>query len=103
MACTQLPKYLPGRETRTPDDFELFLEGILEAPPSQRRIDPPVHSRLYEWSQQHGLPLWGRLRLRRSLWCQGLCNEWLVRSVLAEWRRYGPNGESSESGCSDRG
>ncbi|MCI0643058.1 MAG: pilus assembly protein N-terminal domain-containing protein, partial [Gemmataceae bacterium] len=32
MACTQLPKYFPGRETRSPDDFELFLEGILEAP-----------------------------------------------------------------------
>jgi hypothetical protein len=27
-----LPRVLPGQETRSPDDFELFLEGILEAP-----------------------------------------------------------------------
>jgi pilus assembly protein CpaC len=36
MSCDQLPKLLPGQETRTPDDFELFLEGILEAPRGQR-------------------------------------------------------------------
>ncbi len=36
--CTQLPKYLPGQETRSPDDFELFLEGILEAPRGQREV-----------------------------------------------------------------
>jgi pilus assembly protein CpaC len=41
MACTQLPKYLPGRETRSPDDFELFLEGILEAPRGQRNLTHP--------------------------------------------------------------
>lgn len=38
MACTQIPKYLPGRETRPADDFELFLEGILEAPRGQRDV-----------------------------------------------------------------
>jgi pilus assembly protein CpaC len=38
MACNQLPKYLPGQETRSPDDFELFLEGILEAPRGQREV-----------------------------------------------------------------
>jgi pilus assembly protein CpaC len=32
----QLPKYLPGMETRSPDDCELFLEGILEAPRGPR-------------------------------------------------------------------
>ncbi|MGF1579760.1 MAG: type II and III secretion system protein family protein [Gemmataceae bacterium] len=36
--CAQLPKLLPGQETRTPDDFELFLEGILEAPRGQRPL-----------------------------------------------------------------
>ena len=41
MACCQIPKYLPGRETRTPDDFELFLEGILEAPRGQRSLTHP--------------------------------------------------------------
>jgi pilus assembly protein CpaC len=36
MSCDQLPKLLPGMETRAPDDCELFLEGILEAPRGQR-------------------------------------------------------------------
>ena len=36
MACNQLPKILPGEETRPPDDYELFLEGILEAPRGPR-------------------------------------------------------------------
>jgi pilus assembly protein CpaC len=36
--CSQAPKYLPGEETRSPDDFELFLEGILEAPRGQRCV-----------------------------------------------------------------
>ncbi len=40
LACCQLPKYLPGQETRSPDDFELFLEGILEAPRGQRQVFP---------------------------------------------------------------
>jgi pilus assembly protein CpaC len=40
MACDQLPKLLPGQETRSPDDFELFLEGILEAPRGSRCVCP---------------------------------------------------------------
>jgi len=40
MACSQLPKYLPGRSTRNADDFELFLEGIMEAPRGQRDVFP---------------------------------------------------------------
>jgi pilus assembly protein CpaC len=43
MACNQLPKYLPGQETRRPDDFELFLEGILEAPRGPRDVFPDKH------------------------------------------------------------
>lgn len=31
---------LPGQETRTPSDFELFIEGILEAPRGPRDIFP---------------------------------------------------------------
>ncbi len=38
MDCNQVPRRLPGRETRTPDDYELFLEGILEAPRGQRKV-----------------------------------------------------------------
>ena len=36
MNCKDMPKYLPGQETRSPDDYELFLEGILEAPRGRR-------------------------------------------------------------------
>lgn len=39
MSCNQLPKLLPGQETRSPDDFELFLEGILEAPRGPRDVN----------------------------------------------------------------
>jgi pilus assembly protein CpaC len=38
--CAQLPKVLPGLETRSPDDFELFLEGIQEAPRGPRDVFP---------------------------------------------------------------
>jgi pilus assembly protein CpaC len=43
MSCDQVPKILPGLETRSPDDFELFLEGILEAPRGPRDIFPDHH------------------------------------------------------------
>jgi pilus assembly protein CpaC len=43
LACNQLPKYRPGEETRIPDDFELFLEGILEAPRGPRELWPNGH------------------------------------------------------------
>jgi pilus assembly protein CpaC len=36
--CSQVTKCLPGQETRSPDDFELFLEGILEAPRGSREV-----------------------------------------------------------------
>jgi pilus assembly protein CpaC len=38
MKCDQVPGRIPGRETRNPDDYELFLENILEAPRGQRRV-----------------------------------------------------------------
>jgi pilus assembly protein CpaC len=41
IACNQIPKFLPGRETRIPDDFELFLEGIMEAPRGPRTVNGP--------------------------------------------------------------
>src|SRR6185295_19215883 len=40
MDCRQAPCKLPGLETRKPDDFELFLELILEAPRGQREVFP---------------------------------------------------------------
>ncbi len=36
--CSQIPHILPGQETRNPDDFELFLEQILEAPRGPRKV-----------------------------------------------------------------
>jgi len=38
MSCDQVPRLLPGQETRKPDDLELFLGGILEAPRGPRQI-----------------------------------------------------------------
>jgi pilus assembly protein CpaC len=38
MDCSQTPRRLPGRETRSPDDYEFFLENILEAPRGQRKV-----------------------------------------------------------------
>ncbi len=43
MDCAQAPCKLPGTETRTPDDFELFLELILEAPRGQRQVCKDGH------------------------------------------------------------
>jgi pilus assembly protein CpaC len=34
----QVTKVVPGQETRSADDFELFLEGILEAPRGPRQV-----------------------------------------------------------------
>jgi pilus assembly protein CpaC len=36
--CSQTPKRMPGQETRAPDDYELYLEGLLEAPRGQRQV-----------------------------------------------------------------
>jgi pilus assembly protein CpaC len=41
MDCTQLPARLPTRLTRSPDDFELYLEGLLELPRGQRQTCGP--------------------------------------------------------------
>lgn len=46
--CAQVTKHLPGEETRTPDDFELFLEGILEAPRGPREV----------FQDKHYVPAW---------------------------------------------
>jgi Flp pilus assembly secretin CpaC len=50
----QLPKLLPGQETRTPDDFELFLEGILEAPRGPRKV---IQDRRYTPGFKNAKPL----------------------------------------------
>ncbi|MCS7161182.1 MAG: hypothetical protein RMJ19_11985 [Gemmatales bacterium] len=45
----QKPACLPGQETRRPTDFELFLEGILEAPPGPRPLRPDGCYRPAHW------------------------------------------------------
>ena len=80
MACDQVPKYVPGQETRSPDDFELFLEGIMEAPRGPRdaiqdgRYVPAYKKRadcrdipLRQWSLQGWLCPSGSPLLRRAL------------------------------------
>jgi pilus assembly protein CpaC len=42
-SCDQLAKLLPGQESRSPDDFELFLEQIMEAPRGPREVCPNNH------------------------------------------------------------
>ena len=37
MNCDQVGKRVPGLETRSPDDYELFLESLIEAPRGQRK------------------------------------------------------------------
>lgn len=46
--CGQLPQGLPGSETRKPDDFEFYLETMLEAPRGQRPI----------WNGKEYIPAW---------------------------------------------
>ncbi len=35
---SQVPRRVPGKETRSPDDYELFVEQLLEAPRGARKI-----------------------------------------------------------------
>ncbi len=37
-SCDQVAKVLPGQESRSPDDFELFLEGLIESPRGKREV-----------------------------------------------------------------
>ncbi len=37
-SCDQRPQVLPGQETRRPDDFELFLENLIEVPRGPRKV-----------------------------------------------------------------
>ena len=46
--CSQMPKPLPGSETRKPDDYEFYLEAILEAPRGQRQV----------WNGNEYVPAW---------------------------------------------
>lgn len=36
--CAQLPKRLPGRESRMPSDYEFYLENLIEAPRGPRTV-----------------------------------------------------------------
>jgi pilus assembly protein CpaC len=47
---SQMPRPLPGSETRKPDDFEFYLETMLEAPRGQRNV----------FDGHHYVPAWKR-------------------------------------------
>ena len=75
LACNQLPKYLPGQETRSPDDFELFLERILEAPRGPRKVCNGLH---YNAAYRNDpvtrmLPCMGQSHLRGRCDLEGGC------------------------------
>ena len=72
----QAPKRLPGQETRTPDDYELFLENVLEAPRGQRKV----------WNGKcYNAPYKCDPTLGKYPCAGGVCN--------------GPNGACSAGGC----
>jgi len=75
-SCDQLIKTLPGQETRSPDDFELFLENILEAPRGQRDVSFPCgYQPAYKRDQPPAFSVWrrpGRQRQLQYVW-QGGC------------------------------
>lgn len=76
MSCDQLPRMLPGQETRKPDDFELFLEGIIEAPRGPREVFPRS-------SPAHYVPAWKNDPTGGLYPCAGECG----------------NGKCGKSGC----
>jgi pilus assembly protein CpaC len=47
-SCDQRAKMMPGEETRNPDNSELILEGIIEAPRGPRQ----------PWQNHHYVPAW---------------------------------------------
>jgi pilus assembly protein CpaC len=54
--CANIPKHLPGQETRSPDDFEFFLEGIMEAPRKPRPVvfNPHLYQAAYKGAPNVG-------------------------------------------------
>jgi pilus assembly protein CpaC len=54
MDCGQMKSKLPGQETRSPTDFELFLEGIVEAPRGPRELCPDGQYRPAHWWTPNG-------------------------------------------------
>jgi len=85
--CTRIPKHLPGRETRVPDDFELFLEGILEAPRRQRNVifHPHYYKGTYHGSSNAGQFPCGDGTCHRNgcSTCAKRTNSWTVQRAEA--------------------
>ncbi len=53
--CNQVPRRLPGQETRDPDDYEFFLETLLEAPRGQRQVwGPHGYNAAYKCDPTYG-------------------------------------------------
>lgn len=55
MDCNQVPRRVPGKETRVPDDYEVFLETLIEAPRGQRQVWTGKHyNPAYKCDQTYG-------------------------------------------------
>lgn len=63
-SCNQRPKMVPGEETRRPDNFELFLEGLIEAPRGQRQVR----------QNHHYVPAWKNSPSAATMPCAGRGN-----------------------------
>jgi pilus assembly protein CpaC len=91
--CRQASKRLPGRDTRKPDDYELFLEGIMEAPRGSRRVFDPKYKAAYKNDPTYNQfpcadPLPRESRGSRGSRRGGNC---------------GPNGDCGPNGCQPGG
>jgi pilus assembly protein CpaC len=88
-AC-QIPKVLPGEESRRPDDFELFLEGILEAPRGPRAV----------FQGNHYVPAWQNDPTAKLFPCAGSADGLYPKSLLNGTSAAG-GGCSAAGGCND--
>ncbi len=87
-AC-QIPKVLPGEESRRPDDFELFLEGILEAPRGPRAV----------FQGNRYVPAWQNDPTAKLFPCAGSADGLYPKAMLPGGPAVG--GGSAVGGCSD--
>jgi pilus assembly protein CpaC len=68
--CGQVPKRVPGRETRSPDDYEFYLECLLEAPRGQRQV---WNGRCYQAAYKCD-PTYGIFPCKGNVCAGGNCN-----------------------------
>jgi pilus assembly protein CpaC len=83
--CSQVVKCFPGQDSRSPDDFELFLEGILEAPRGPRQV----------FQGNHYVPAYKASPTAETFPCAPGC--------FAKCGPYGANGVGNGTMCGPNG